>query len=100
MKRVTVSKLQIANAKECVVRLEKYDKALKIIEDLLELARPMGQYNKFPDEFKHEQKKSIDVILRDLKSMRAEAEELASNKADKAYELAEERARQVEMVAK
>lgn len=95
MKKVTVSKLQIAQAEECVARMDKYVKHLNVILTLCELAKPHAAYNQLPEDFKINQKKSLEVIAKDIKSMMSEASEVALNKAEKAVELRKKREAQL-----
>lgn len=66
-------KHQIAQADKCVNMCEKYSKGLKAVISILELVTPFGLYNKLPDDFKLDQKKSVQTIVRDLRSMIDEA---------------------------
>lgn len=50
MKKVTVSKLQIAQAKECSRRADRYTKGIEAIIDMCEIVLPISQYNIMPKE--------------------------------------------------
>lgn len=96
MSKTIVKKIQIAQAVECVVRLDKYVKFLDIARDILEFAKQASQYNQLQDEFKQDARKSIDTILLDIRSLKADAQEMALIKSDRAKELRETRIRQLE----
>lgn len=98
MGKVTVKKLQIAQAKECVRRLDIYDKALRSVLDNLEVIKSLVFYNQWPNDFSREHKKSLDVIIGDIKSMRSEISHLALEKAELAGDLQEKREKQVQEV--
>ena len=89
--KVTVSKLQIAQAKECVVRLDKYCSLLNVLLELCEIALPQAVYRQFPDIFQISQKRSLETIIHDLKSMKNEVQEMALYKAERAEELTKTR---------
>lgn len=96
MKRVTVSKHQIAQADKCANMCEKYSKGLETVISMLELVAPFGLYNKLPDEFKLDQKKSIQTIIRDLRSMVDQSNDIVLKKRLCVEELSNERTRQLE----
>ena len=96
MSKVTVTKLQIAQTKECVVRLDKYVRMIDIATELLMFAKHESQYNRLPERYKMEQRKDIEVVINDLKSMKAEAQSLALLKAEKATELKAKREKELE----
>lgn len=96
MSKTIVKKMQIAQAEECVVRLDKYVKFLDIARDILEFAKQSSQYNQLQDGFKQDAKKSIETILLDIRSLKADAQEMALIKSDRAKELKETRIRQLE----
>lgn len=79
--------LRIAQAEQCVAKLEQYINGLDAISKMLEVVIPFSQYDKQPDDFKIDQKQSIHTIVGDLKSMRAEAWDLVSSKRDKVKNL-------------
>lgn len=91
MSKVTVSKLQIAQAKECVEKAEKYFEMLHIIIELCHVTAPLATNKKFPDDFQIAQKRSWEVIIHDLESMKAETSDIAMDKAEKAVKLAKTR---------
>lgn len=95
MSNVTVSKLQIAQAKECVVRADKYSAMLRAILELCQIALPLATDKRFPDDFQITQKRSWETIIRDLKSMSAETADMALYKAEKAEELTRTRDKQL-----
>ena len=96
MSKTIVKKIQIAQAEECVVRLDKYVKLLDIARDILEFAKQASQYNQLQDEFKKDARKSIETILLDIRSLKVDAQEMALIKSDRAKELREIRNRQLE----
>ncbi len=77
-----VSKFEVAQSKECIVRLDKYVRMLDALINLCELLRPQAGYRYFPDDFEVSQKKTIDTILADFKSMKYDAQEVALDKAE------------------
>lgn len=91
MNKVTVSKFQIAQAKECVEKADKYSKMLQIIIELCHVTAPLATNKKFPDDFQVAQKRSWETLINDLKSMQAETADMALYKAEKAERLAETR---------
>lgn len=95
MSNVTVSKLRIAQAKECVVRADKYSAMLRVILELCQIALPLATDRRFPDDFSITQKRSWETIIGDLKSMSAETADMALYKAEKAEDLARIRERQL-----
>jgi len=95
MKKITVSKLQIAQAKQCTSKCEKYSQGLSAIVSLCELVLPFSQYNKLPDEFRLEQKSSVQTIIRDLKSMIKETQDMADKKRIRSQDLANKRAEEL-----
>lgn len=94
--KVTISKLQIAQAKQCVERLDDYTKMLGIIIDLLGFAKAKSQYNQLQDDFRRVHKKDIEIITHDLISMKKDAQEMAMIEAEEAAELFNERQKQLE----
>ncbi len=96
MKKVTVSKLQIAQAKECSARADRYRKGIDAIISMCEVVLSMSQYNKLPDDFKTDQKNAMRTIVCDLKLMYDEAFNLSLNKQRRASELEDKRAKQLE----
>lgn len=66
---MTSTKHQRAQAEKCANMCDKYAKGLETVISMLELVAPFGLYNKLPDDFKLNQKKSIQTIIRDLQSM-------------------------------
>lgn len=91
MNKVTVSKLQIAQAKECVEKADKYFEMLHIIIELCHVTAPLAANKKFPDDFQIAQKRSWEIIIHDLESMKAETADMALFKAEKAEKLAKTR---------
>lgn len=100
MAQVTVSKLQIAQAKECVERADKYLEMLHIIIELCKVTSPLATNKKFPDDFQVAQKRSWEVIIHDLESMKSETVDMALYKAEKAQDLAKTREKQLEALVK
>lgn len=96
MRKVTVSKLQIAQAKLCAEKCEKYSDGLVAIITMCNLMLPLSQYSKLPDEFRLSQKKSMETILRDLQSMARESKDMANTKLAKSFELEKKREQQLE----
>ena len=96
MSKVTVSKLQIAQAKQCADRLDKYSDMLRIIIELLGFAKAQMSYNKLPVEFLTMHKRDLDTVKWDLIAMRKDAQEQMLHKLDRAKELEETRQRQLE----
>lgn len=90
-----ISKIQIAQAKECVERTKKYIKGLDIIIEMCELVLPMSQYNKLPDDFKRSQREDMKTIINDLMAMRDDARQVVANKEERAILLTEKRNRQL-----
>lgn len=95
MKQVTVSKLQIAQAKECVERTKKYIKGLDTIINMCELVLPIGQYNHLPDDYRLSQRKDMEAIIKDLIAMRAETRQVGADKEERAILLTAKRNRQL-----
>lgn len=95
MKQVTVSKLQIAKAKECVERTKRYIKGLNTIIQMCELVLPMSQYNQLPDDYKFSQKKDMETIIKDLIAMRADTRQVGTDKEERAIMLTAKRNRQL-----
>lgn len=96
MKKVTVSKLQIAQAKECSRRADRYAKGIEAIIDMCEIVLPISQYNKMPDEFKSIHKRDMNTVIQDLRAMCEDACWLSLCKKQRATELEDERAKQLE----
>lgn len=96
----TVSKLQIAQAKECGQRVDRYAKGLETIISLCELIKPLAQYNKLPEDFKITHKKDMKAIILDLKAMKDDACALAENKWNRMKELEAKRDTQLNGGAK
>lgn len=96
MSKVTVSKMQIQLAKNCVDRLDKYVRMLDMTIELLGFAKAEALYNQLPDTFKSDHKRDIETILFDLKSLKRDAQEMAEIKSEKAKELTDKRIRQLE----
>ena len=96
--KVTISKLQISQARECVSRLDKYVRMLDMSIEMLGFAKHEGQYNQLPEAFKMEQRRDTEIIIADLKSMKNEAQDLALQKAERALELEQMRNVQLEEV--
>lgn len=96
MKEQIVKKIQIAQAQECAHRATEYQKGLEAIVQMCEIIKPIGQYNKMPDDFKMKQRLSMKTIINDLKSMKAEATELAKYLEVKSLKLSEKRQKQLE----
>lgn len=95
MKQVTVSKLQIAQAKECVFRTEKYIKGLDTIIQMCELVLPMSQYSQLPDGYRQSQKKDMGVIINDLIAMRSDTRQVSADKEERAILLTTKRNEQL-----
>lgn len=91
MSKITVSKLQIAQAKECAHRAERYAKGLDAIIKMCEVVLPISQYTQLPDDFKLAQKKDMGVIMKDLMSMLHDTKTLIDAKIVKANELQRQR---------
>lgn len=91
MSKTTVSKLQIAQAKECAHRCERYALGLDTIIKMCKVVLPLGQYTQLPDDFKLAQKKDMGVIIRDLESMLHDVKTLKNAKTDKADNLQKQR---------
>lgn len=87
MSRVTVSKLQIAQAEQCVERLDKYTRLLDISIEMLKFAKAESQYNQLPEEFKKNCRRDLEIVMGDLMSLKNEAQEVALSKAEKASDL-------------
>lgn len=95
MSKVTVSKLQIAQARECVHRCERYALGLDTIIKMCKVVLPLGQYTQLPDDFKLTQKKDMGVIIRDLESMLHDTKTLMNAKTDKAGSLQKQREKEL-----
>lgn len=93
--KVTVSKLQIQQAKNCVERLDKYTRLLDCVIEILNFAKSEASYNQLPDNFKSEHRKDIDTCVFDLKSLKSDAQEMALLKSEKAEELLQKRQEQL-----
>lgn len=91
MSKTTVSKLQIAQAKECAHRCERYALGLDMIIKMCKGVLPLSQYTQLPDDFKLAQKKDMGVIIRDLESMLHDVKTLKNAKTDKADNLQKQR---------
>lgn len=87
MRKVTVSKLQIAQAEQCVERLDKYVRMLDVSIEMLKFAKAESQYNQLPEEFKMVCRRDLEIVMADLKSLKNEAQEIALLKAEKASDL-------------
>lgn len=87
MSKVTVSKLQIAQAEQCVERLDKYVRMLDVSIEMLKFAKAESQYNQLPEEFKMVCRRDLEIVMADLKSLKNEAQEIALLKAEKASDL-------------
>ena len=87
MSKVTVSKLQIAQAERCVERLDKYVRMLDVSIEMLKFAKAESQYNQLPEEFKRVCRRDLEIVMADLKSLKNEAQEIALLKAEKASDL-------------
>lgn len=87
MSKVTVSKLQIAQAEQCVERLDKYTRLLDISIEILEFAKAASQYNRLPDGFKKDCRRDLGIVMADLISLKNEAQNVALMKAEKASDL-------------
>lgn len=87
MSKVTVSKLQIAQAEQCVERLDKYVRMLDMSIEMLKFAKAESQYNQLPEEFKMVCRRDLEIVMADLKSLKDEAQEIALVKAEKASDL-------------
>lgn len=87
MSKVTVSKLQIAQAEQCVERLDKYVRMLDVSIEMLKFAKAESQYNQLPEEFKMVCRRDLEIVMADLKSLKNEAQEMALAKAEKASDL-------------
>ena len=87
MSRVTVSKLQIAQAEQCVERLDKYVRMLDVSIEILKFAKAESQYNQLPEVFKMDCRRDLEIVIADLMSLKSEAQELALTKAEKAGDL-------------
>lgn len=87
MSKVTVSKLQIAQAEQCVERLDKYTRLLDVSIEILKFAKAESQYNQLPEEFKKDCRRDLEVVMADLASLKNEAQEVALVKAEKASDL-------------
>lgn len=87
MSKVTVSKLQIAQAEQCVERLDNYTRLLDISIEILKFAKAESQYNQLPEGFKMDCRKDLEIVMADLKSLKNEAQEMALLKAEKARDL-------------
>lgn len=95
MSKVTVSKLQIAQAEQCVERLDNYTRLLDISIEILKFAKAESQYNQLPEEFKMVCRRDLEIIMADLKSLKNEAQETALLKAEKARDLRTTRSEQL-----
>lgn len=78
---------KVADARECVNRLDKYVKGLDAIIKMCELVAPFGTYRKLPANFQAEHGKDMRTIISDLIAMKRDAQEMASIKADHVYSL-------------
>ncbi len=87
MRKVTVSKLQIAQAEQCVERLDKYVRMLDVSIEMLKFAKAESQYNQLPEEFKMVCRRDLEIVMADLKSLKNEAQGMALAKAEKASDL-------------
>lgn len=87
MSKVTVSKLQIAQAVQCVEQLDKYTRLLDISIEILKFAKAESQYNQLPEQFRKECRRDLEIVMTDLKSLKSEAQEMALLKAEKASDL-------------
>lgn len=87
MSKVTVSKLQIAQAEQCVERLDNYTRLLDISIEILKFAKAESQYNQLPEEFKMVCRRDLEIVMADLKSLKNEAQKTALLKAEKARDL-------------
>ena len=94
--KVTISKLQISQAKECAARLDKYVRMIDMAIEMLGFAKHEAQYNQLPEVFKMEQRRDTEIIIADLKSMKQEAQDLALQKTERALELEQMRNDQLE----
>lgn len=95
--KVTISKLQISQARACASRLDKYVRMLDMTIEMLGFAKHEGQYSQLPGVFKMEQRRDTEIIIADLKSMKNEAQNLALQKAERALELEQKRSAQLEV---
>lgn len=95
MSKVTVSKLQIAQAEQCVERLDKYTRLLDVSIEILNFAKAESQYNQLPEEFKMDCRRDLEIIMTDLKSLKDEAQGMALVKAEKASDLRMTRSKQL-----
>ena len=93
--KVTVSKLQIQQAKNCVERLDKYTRLLDCAIEILNFAKSEASYKRLPENFKSDHRKSIDTCVFDLKSLKNDAQEMALLKTEKAEFLLRKRQEQL-----
>lgn len=98
MRQVTVSKLQIAQAEQCVERLDKYTRLLDMSIEMLMFAKAESQYNQLPEEFKMVCRRDLEIVMADLKSLKNDAQDMALLKAEKASDLRITRNKQLKEV--
>lgn len=90
-----VSKNYIDQYRKCHEKGMRYGKALELLSEYIEMIVPLASYNKYPDEFKQRQRKSLRVIWADLKSMRLELNDMVLNAYNTARDLQSQRDEQL-----